>query len=168
MAFHESEQQEIYNHAMAIAKKMGLAHHDAEEVANDVLLRVSQTLEQERVHQVRSLTLVVARNLIVSRSRSRPHKQAQRTDSLNEKNDAGTSLLDTLTSEPEDPDAIETRIDVQNALRKLPIEQQELLFAVYVRGDTGDEIAARLGITQSTVSLRVKAARAAFQAVYQG
>lgn len=70
----------------------------------------------------------------------------------------GLTLADTLTS---DRDEIQLRVDLLHALsvfRSLP-ERLRIILARSARGDSGQEIAQDLGITESRVSqLRTKAA----------
>jgi len=68
--------------------------------------------------------------------------------------------LDRLAEDQADPPAHDERIDVRDALGKLPEPERELLFMAYWEDLTQDEIAGILGITHGALRVRLTRARA--------
>ena len=68
--------------------------------------------------------------------------------------------LDRLGDDPVDPPLADDRVDVRDALARLPERERELLFMAYWEDLTHDEIAAILGITHGALRVRLTRARA--------
>lgn len=68
--------------------------------------------------------------------------------------------FDKLADDPADPQESDARVDVRDALGRLPERERELLFMAYWEDLTHDEIAAILGITDGALRVRLTRARA--------
>jgi RNA polymerase sigma factor (sigma-70 family) len=131
--------------------------HKAEEVLQDVMMAAWQGAAKFRGDSAVRTWLIAIAKRQASKARQR------RRDFLDTPLDAETHTL--KTDDPADSlDATAEQEALQQAIAKLPIEQQEALEWVFYRGLSGPDAAAQLGIPLNTLKSRLHRAR---QTLYQ-
>ena len=125
----------------------------AEDVAQETLRRVLESLRQKKVENLEALPAFIfqtARNVCLHHGRS-----ARREDGALLKFRAG---METTSGDEEDPllGLIDEarREQVQKALRAMPEEDRELLRMLYFEGLRSVDIARRLGVDSGTLRVR--------------
>lgn len=124
---------------------------DIADLRQDVYLRVYEAAKAERPDPVRPFLFTVARNLMIDRVRKERVVSIETMADLDE--------LEVATDAPGPDRALLARDELrrlQTALDELPQRCSEALVLARVEGLSGREIAARMGITESTVSHYLK------------
>jgi RNA polymerase sigma-70 factor (ECF subfamily) len=140
-----------YIHAIAV-QAYRLSEHDAEDVFQEVFLRPWQHLGRLRSDEaIRPWIAQLTRRLCVDRLRMAPREvSCEDVDWL------PASAVDVLAD-------IDEALTVREAIRRLPILQQEIIERAFVRDESHATIAAALGIAEGTVGSRIWRARDALR-----
>lgn len=139
--------------AYAMARSRGLDHHDAEDVAQDVAVRL---LRRARLAgNVGTLSTFAAHNLMVDRYRR------QRTA---DKHAEALAVGSTVDTSVEDSEALErARLHVRRAVDGLDAPEREAIVHTVLAGSRTDAAAASLGLRPNTVAVRAWRARRALR-----
>ena len=135
--------------AVSVSRSCGAGDSEAEDIAQDVMLRLWQMRDElEDVGRTGALAAVMARHLTRNRQRRRP---------LQEQSKAITVALDT------DPHELlevkENEAWLASRLAMLPTTQRTLIYMRQVEHRSHEEIARLLGIEQTSVSTLLARAR---------
>lgn len=133
-----------------------LQHHwrnesDLLDLRQEVYLRAYEAAKTERPDPVRPFLFTIARNLMIDRARKEQVVSIETMADLDE--------LEIATDVPGPERAIIARDElrrIQLALDQLPQRCREVVVLARIEGLNGREIAARMGITESTVSQYLK------------
>jgi RNA polymerase sigma-70 factor (ECF subfamily) len=120
---------------------------DAEDFCQDVYVRVYEAAQKEIPHPVKPFVFTVARNLLINRAK---RDQIVSIDSMADLDGLGIALDD-----PAPDRSIMARQELhrlESALEQLPPRCRQVVILSRIEGLTRSEIAARMGITESTVS----------------
>ncbi len=123
------------------------AHADVEDLCHDVYVRIYEAAQREIPDPVRPFVFTVARNLLLNRAR---HENVVAIEAV-----ADLDLLGVALDEPGPDRSAIARQELhrfQLALDRLPPRAREVVVMRKIEGLSRPEIAARLGIAQSTVS----------------
>ena len=145
----EHEARTWHRKALSVSRGCGAGNDEAEDVAQDVMLRLWQMCDElEDAGRTGALAALMARHLTRNRQRRRP---------LHELNEAMTVALDTgpheLLEEKENEAWLASRLE------RLPDTQRTLLYMRQVERRSHEEIARLLGIEQTSVSTLLARAR---------
>jgi RNA polymerase sigma-70 factor, ECF subfamily len=141
--------------AYAVALRVLGDQQQAEDAVQDAMVRIwkvaARSFDPARGHE-RSWILTVVRNVAVDALRRRKDGERSIDESLfvyDTRDDSSTwqAVLQRLT-----------RAEVQEALRRIPAEQREVLTLAYYGGIRPVEIARRLGVPEGTVRSRLRLA----------
>lgn len=122
-------------------------HADVEDLCHDVYVRVYEAAARQKPDPVRPFVFTVARNLLLNRAR---HENVVAIEAVADLDTLGIAL-----DEPGPDRNVMARQDLhrfQRALDRLPPRAREVVVMRKIEGLSRPEIAARLGIAQSTVS----------------
>ncbi|MYV51593.1 sigma-70 family RNA polymerase sigma factor [Streptomyces sp. SID3212] len=129
---------------LAYAEKLLSDRQLAEDVVQETMIRAWR--HTERLYStdgsVRGWLLTVARNLIIDRMRSAPHRYET----------VGTDNQD--MAQRDHADSVLASVDATYLLRQLSVEHREVLVHTYLCGRTVQETAGILGIPPGTVKSR--------------
>ena len=156
------------------ARRAGAKPHEADEVAQIVAIKLAQrwndhglaTARQRGLAGLRAYIWVAARNTHTDLLRSRTRREQRQRRS------AGASIGPRPTDHrpgatdpefsdrrPDETSAVEMRVDIANALSKLPPKHRDALILVTVFGYTYAETADMLGVSISAITSLVHRAR---------
>jgi RNA polymerase sigma factor (sigma-70 family) len=141
----------VYRHAHRLTGN----RHDAEDLTQDVFVRVFQYLEHRSPDHFDGFVHQVTTNLFRDRMR---RKQRIHFDRLTD--DMGSRLV---SCEPDPAEALEHRTlsyDVRTALDALPADSRRAILLRDVADLSYDEVAAALGATRGTTGSRIHRGRA--------
>lgn len=131
----------------------------AEDLLQEVFLRVWQRAGSYQVERGRSLTWVlsIAHNLAIDEMR----RQRRRPQGAEEREDASvTDLLAAVPTLEPGPDQVvweqQRRAQIAGALAKLPEAQRVLIELAYFEGYTQSQLATRLGEPLGTIKTRLR------------
>ena len=135
--------------ALSVSMSCGAGRDEAEDIAQDVLLRLWQMHnELERYESIEALTALMARHLL------RNHQRRRKPEELNE-----AMLVSLNTSPHEQLEMKEDDLWLTKRLEQLPTTQRTLLYMRQVERRTHEEIAQLLGIETTSVSTLLARAR---------
>jgi RNA polymerase sigma-70 factor (ECF subfamily) len=138
-----------YRHVFALCLGMLGNVHDAEDIAQEAMLRglanVRKLLKTERFEP---WILRIARNLCLDLLRKQKHIRA----ATSRREDIGTTLTN-------------ANHDLEQAIRRLPLELRLPLTMYYFEEQNAASIAKKLNISHSLVCQRLRAARAGLHAL---
>lgn len=133
------------------ARRFGLGDADAEDIAQDVMLRLWQLrTDLDRFRSPEAFTLTVARRMVLNTFRR------QRLDTVD------AQLLNTCSPSGDPQSDLETREDEEwlaARIERLPATWHTILYMRQVERRSGKEIAALLGIQEPTVRTLLSRAR---------
>ena len=145
----EHEARSWQQKAYAISRSCGAGKEEAEDVAQDVMLRLWQMHDElERFDKVEALVTLMARHLTFNHQRRRPE------ETLNE------AAVVNIDASPHD--VLETKENdewLTAKLQQLPTTQRTLLYMRQVERRSHEEIARLLGIETTSVSTLLARAR---------
>lgn len=135
---------------MNAAVSFGLAEEDAEDIAQDTILRMwTMRGELKRYRSAEALAMSIARHLCIDSVRRK------RTLPIE-----GRTLLDESHSRPDEAlEAADNDVWLTKRLKRLPPREYQILRMRQVERKSNKDIAAILGITASSVATKLSAAR---------
>ena len=144
------QQARTWRHkALSIALSYGAGRDEAEDIAQDVMLRLWQMHDElDHYESVDALAALMARHLL------RNHQRRRQPETLDE------AIVVSITTNPHD--VLEIKEDEQwlsKRLQELPTTQRTLLYMRQVERRTHEEIARLLGIEITSVSTLLARAR---------
>jgi RNA polymerase sigma-70 factor (ECF subfamily) len=172
IAEHRDRQafSELFDHFMPLVRSYSLArdpgaHSLADDLAQDVMIRVWDKAHTFRpdMGQVSTWVFTLARNSRIDRIR-RSSRYVTQLDP--------EDVFSAMEAPGLDPFQLAQQRQVENAisenLRKLPVEQAQVLGKVYLEGKTQQETADELGIALGTVKSRTRLALQKMQLLLRG
>ena len=135
--------------ALSIALSYGAGRDEAEDIAQEVMLRLWQMHDElERYESIEALVVLMARHLLIN------HQRRRKLEELNE------AVIVSITSSPhEQLEMKEDDVWLTKRLEQLPTTQRTLLHMRQVERRTHEEIAQLLGIETTSVSTLLARAR---------
>jgi RNA polymerase sigma-70 factor (ECF subfamily) len=135
--------------ALSVSIHYGAGRDEAEDIAQDVMLRLWQMHQElERYQSVEAIVSLMARQLLHNHQRRKPIEE------LNE------ATVATLTTSPHgELECKENDSWLQSRLDSLPTTQRTLLYMRQVERRSHEEIATLLGIETTSVSTLLARAR---------
>ena len=142
--------------AVAVCRSYGAGREEAEDIAQEVMLRLWQMREElDKYPSVEALVTLAARHLL------RDHQRRRTTEGLDEALAVNTGYGPQETLEMKENDEWLTE-----KLGRLPTTQRTLLYMRQVERRSHEEIARLLGIEKSSVStLLARARRTLFEEI---
>lgn len=135
--------------ALEVSMHYGAGKDEAEDIAQDVMLRLWQMHEElERFRSVEAIVALMAKHLI------RNHQRRKPSEALDE------AMIVSLTTSPQE--VLEMKEDdkwLSEKLQQLPTTQRTLLYMRQVERKSHEEIAILLGIEVTSVSTLLARAR---------
>ena len=135
--------------ALNVSRHYGAGMEEAEDIAQDVMLRLWQMHDElERFQSVEAIVTLMARHTL------RNHQRRRTAESLEE------AAIISLTSSPqEELETKENEAWLERLLQQLPTTQRTLLYMRQVERKSHEEIAQLLGIETTSVSTLLARAR---------
>ena len=135
--------------ALEVSMHYGAGKDEAEDIAQDVMLRLWQMHEElERFRSVEAIVALMAKHLI------RNHQRRKPSEALDE------AMIVSLTTSPhEELEIRENEEWLLSKLQQLPTTQRTLLYMRQVERKSHEEIATLLGIETTSVSTLFARAR---------
>ena len=135
--------------ALSVSIHYGAGRDEAEDIAQDVVLRLWQMHQElERFQSVEAIVSLMSKHLL------RNHQRRKPTEALNEATVVG------LTNSPhEELESKENEKWLHDRLAQLPTTQRTLLYMRQVERRSHEEIAQLLGIEPTSVSTLLARAR---------
>lgn len=147
----------------------------AEDMAQEVFLRLMGTLRRGPTADVRSLyalVFTIARNLAIDAQRARGRQPRFETlDADPAEGGAGPVMVQIPAREPSPRDlasAHESKQRIEDALRQLAPEVREAVVLRHIEGMSGREIAALTGLAEGTVWSRIGRGMHELKALLEG
>jgi len=135
--------------ALEVSMHYGAGKDEAEDIAQDVMLRLWQTHEElERFRSVEAIVALMAKHLI------RNHQRRKPSEVLDE-----AMIVSMNTSPHEELEIRENEEWLLSKLQQLPTTQRTLLYMRQVERKSHEEIAILLGIEVTSVSTLLARAR---------
>ena len=135
--------------ALEVSMHYGAGKDEAEDIAQDVMLRLCQMHEElERFRSVEAIVALMAKHLI------RNHQRRKPSEVLDE-----AMIVSMNTSPHEELEIRENEEWLLSKLQQLPTTQRTLLYMRQVERRSHDEIAQLLGIETTSVSTLLARAR---------
>ena len=135
--------------ALEVSRHYGAGKDEAEDIAQDVMLRLWQMHDElERYQSVEGIVALMAKHLL------RNHQRRKPSETLDE------AVVVSLMTSPQDE--LEMKEDdewLTNKLQQLPTTQRTLLYMRQVERRSHEEIATLLGIETTSVSTLLARAR---------
>jgi len=135
--------------ALSVSMSNGAGKDEAEDIAQDVMLRLWQMRDElDRYNSIEALVVLMARHLL------RNHQRRRQPEALNE------AIAVRFTTSPHD--VMEMKEDEEwltKRLQQLPTTQRTLLYMRQVERRSHEEIALLLGIEKTSVSTLLARAR---------
>ena len=135
--------------ALSVSRHYGAGREEAEDIAQDVMLRLWQMHDElERYQSVEALAALMARHLL------RNHQRRRQPETLDE------AIVVSINTSPHD--ILEFKEDdewLTSRLQQLPTTQRTLLYMRQVERRSHEEIARLLGIEITSVSTLLARAR---------
>lgn len=152
-----------------MAYRWTLSQHDAEDLVQDVLVRLAtRVAEMEQVGVLKPWLLRVLYHRYVDLYRH--HKASPVDDVVTAPGDDGEAT-DPLDSHPDPHDSfrqLEARQSIEHALLTLESEQRDVVLLHDLEGYTAEEVAEIMGTSIGTVKSRLHRAREKLKRVLEG
>jgi len=135
--------------ALEVSRHYGAGKDEAEDIAQDVMLRLWQMHDElERYQSVEGIVALMAKHLL------RNHQRRKPSETLDE-----AVVVSFLTSPQDELEMKEDDEWLTNKLQQLPTTQRTLLYMRQVERRSHEEIATLLGIETTSVSTLLARAR---------
>ncbi|MBR1468600.1 MAG: sigma-70 family RNA polymerase sigma factor [Prevotella sp.] len=135
--------------AYSVSRRCGAGKDEADDVAQDVMLRLWQMREElERFQSVEAIVALMAKHLL------RDHQRRRKAETLDE-----AIVVSLATSPHEELEMKENDEWLTRKLEQLPTTQRTLLYLRQVERRSHEEIARLLGIEATSVSTLLARAR---------
>ena len=135
--------------ALEVSRHYGAGKDEAEDIAQDVMLRLWQMHDElERYQSVEGIVALMAKHLL------RNHQRRKPSETLDE-----AVVVSLLTSPQDELEMKEDDEWLTNKLQQLPTTQRTLLYMRQVERRSHEEIATLLGIETTSVSTLLARAR---------
>ena len=135
--------------ALEVSQHYGAGKDEAEDIAQDVMLRLWQMHDElERYQSVEGIVALMAKHLL------RNHQRRKPSETLDE-----AVVVSLLTSPQDELEMKEDDEWLTNKLQQLPTTQRTLLYMRQVERRSHEEIATLLGIETTSVSTLLARAR---------
>ena len=135
--------------ALQVSRHYGAGKDEAEDIAQDVMLRLWQMHDElERYQSVEGIVALMAKHLL------RNHQRRKPSETLDE-----AVVVSLLTSPQDELEMKEDDEWLTNKLQQLPTTQRTLLYMRQVERRSHEEIATLLGIETTSVSTLLARAR---------
>jgi RNA polymerase sigma-70 factor (ECF subfamily) len=131
---------------MQFLSRSGRSKTDAEDICQDVYMRVCATASEEMPKNTRALVFTIARNLLINRVKREQVISIETVENLD--------VLDIAIDEPAPDRVVIAREELrrlQRALEKLPERIRNIVMMSKVDGLSNAEIAVRTGTSERTV-----------------
>jgi RNA polymerase sigma-70 factor (ECF subfamily) len=153
-AVYDAHAQPLYRYLLTLLS----GPEEAEDALQEIFLGVLRRAGQAPIRELRTYLFQAARNqaFLVLRKRRRQDKES------------AAAALSWIDPEQCPPGQRETAIDVDRALRQLPLEQREIVVLKLSEGFTFKEIADLLGIPRGTAASRYRLALARLRRLLEG
>lgn len=159
-AYHELVNR-FWPYAYSCAYRMVSNHHEAEEIAQEAMLRVFHKIQ---MFEGRSSFSTWLYKIVLNEVRRRISKSKTKQKTENRLSEEINIQEQTSITQP----SADNRIDrVQDALKKLKPDQRELITMRYVSGLKLEEMAETLQIELSAAKMRLYRAMEAFKKAHQ-
>lgn len=153
--------QQLRRQALEVCRKMGAPDYEAEDVAQDVMLRLWEIRSDiGRFRSVEMLVGIMARNMLISKWRTDKHRSRGLWHTDSELSHA----IDNAADPQEIIEQQETVRWLERRLSELPTTQHTILYMRQVECRSNGEIAQLLGIEETSVSTLLSRARRALLA----
>lgn len=153
--------RQLRRQALEVCRKMGAPEPEAEDVAQDVMLRLWEMRgDVERFRSVEALVGVMARNMLISKWRTDKH----RSRGLWHTDSELPLAIDSAADPQETIEQQEMAQWLERRLSELPATQHTILYMRQVEHRSNAEIAQLLGIEETSVSTLLSRARRALLA----
>lgn len=141
-----------------IAKRVN-GQEDREDIFQDVFYQLSKIdLDENPIEQISSWLYAVARNKIIDKSRKRKELSIVVETNGNEDDEFLVELTDLLFDEDSSPETEYFKslvwVELEDALRELPIEQKMVFELTEIEGFSFKEISESTGVTINTLISR--------------
>lgn len=144
---------------VALARRKGLSPPDAEDAAQDVLIKALQAVEHNQFDENNNLDAwlnIITQNALIDRGRAARRRASDRTENLD------THSYRLAASEKTDPETTVAEMELAGKMfeyiGRLPLDLQEVVFKE-LAGKKQAEIAKDLQIFPGTVSKRLAKAK---------
>lgn len=135
--------------AVKVCRSCGADSEEAEDIAQEVMLRLWQMHDDlEKYQSIETIVTIAARHLL------RDHQRRRSTETLNE-----ATVISISNSPQETLEMKENEQWLTEKLRQLPTTQRTLLYMRQVERRSHEEIASLLGIEKASVSTLLARAR---------
>ena len=135
--------------AVKVCRSCGADNEEAEDIAQEVMLRLWQMHEElDKYQSVEAIVTLAARHLL------RDHQRRRTTETLDE------AIVTSISNSPQE--ALEMKEDEEwltEKLQQLPTTQRTLIYMRQVERRSHEEIASLLGIEKTSVSTLLARAR---------
>lgn len=135
--------------AVKVCRSCGADNEEAEDIAQEVMLRLWQMHEElDKYQSVEAIVTLAARHLL------RDHQRRRTTETLDE------AIVTSISNSPQE--ALEMKEDEEwltEKLQQLPTTQRSLIYMRQVERRGHEEIASLLGIEKTSVSTLLARAR---------
>ena len=135
--------------ALSVSRNYGAGREEAEDIAQDVMLRLWQMHDElEKYQSVEAIVALMAKHLL------RNHQRRKPSETLDE-----AVVVSLFTSPHEELEMKEDDEWLETKLQQLPTTQRTLLYMRQVERRSHEEIARLLGIETTSVSTLLARAR---------
>lgn len=150
--------QQLRRQALEVCRRMGAPDTEAEDVAQDVMLRLWEMRgDIGRFRSIEALTVIMARNMLISKWRT----DKSRSRGLWHTDSELSLTIDNAADPQETIEQQEMAQWLEHRLRELPTTQHTILYMRQVEHRSNAEIAQLLGIEEASVSTLLSRARRA-------
>ncbi|MBQ0020155.1 MAG: RNA polymerase sigma factor [Bacteroidales bacterium] len=153
--------QQLRRQALEVCRRMGAPAPEAEDVAQDVMLRLWEMRDDVgRFRSIETLVTIMARNMLISKWRTDKH----RSQGLWHTDSELPFAIDSTADPQETIEQQEMLQWLEHRLSELPTTQHTILYMRQVEHRSNSEIAQLLGIEETSVSTLLSRARRALLA----
>ncbi len=165
LVFFNDIYERYHKHILVIANGIIKNHHDAEEVLDDVMMSIIQNIRKfmnSETDEIEAQIVIYARNASINRYNKNKRSREKTTHFSYADEENGAQVFDEADPEGDPAQLVisqETAEIVQRCLKRLPVEQQDVIQLVYMLGYSYAETAELLHITPNAVGMRIHHAK---------